>query len=198
MDNDLISRSALKKAIKSYADDQYAENEYLGECSIMDIIDNAPPVPQITVFTETADEKAATDLKAELQNVLEELRPKGEWVYKEFDEETGISNSYFCSKCGYPQGQVYINFCGNCGSDMRKGRKVKLMIMLDEEKYEWIKKNNPNADINSIVGAIANGTPLPKGHDRLVEAKAVIKALFDKQTIDDVPTIIEADKEDEE
>ena len=42
--DDLISRSALKKAIKSYADDQYAENEYLGECSIMDIIDNAPPV----------------------------------------------------------------------------------------------------------------------------------------------------------
>ena len=41
---------------------------------------------------------------------------------------------------------------------------------------------------------IENGTPLPKGHDRLVEARAVIKALFSKQTIDDVPTIIEADK----
>lgn len=39
------------------------------------------------------------------------------------------------------------------------------------------------------------GTPLPKGHDRLVEAGAVIKALFGKQTIDDVPTIVEADKE---
>lgn len=50
-----------------------------------------------------------------------EDRPQGEWVYKEFDEETGIRNSYFCSKCGYPQGQVYINFCGNCGADMHKG-----------------------------------------------------------------------------
>lgn len=41
---DSISREALKKSIKSYADDQYAENEYLGEYAIMDIIDNAPTV----------------------------------------------------------------------------------------------------------------------------------------------------------
>jgi len=39
-----IDAEALKKAIKSYADDQYAENEYLGECAIMTIIDNAPTV----------------------------------------------------------------------------------------------------------------------------------------------------------
>ena len=36
---------------------------------------------------------------------------------------------------------------------------MKLLIDLPEEKYEWIKKNNPNTDTNSIVGAIANGTP---------------------------------------
>lgn len=36
---------------------------------------------------------------------------------------------------------------------------MKIVIDIDEEKYEWIKKNNPNADINSIVGAVANGTP---------------------------------------
>ena len=47
---DLISRSALKKSIKSYADDQYAENEYLGECAIMDIIDNAPTVEEVSVI----------------------------------------------------------------------------------------------------------------------------------------------------
>ena len=48
-----------------------------------------------------------------------EARPQGEWIYKDFDEETGIKNSYFCSKCDCPQSQVYINFCGNCGADMR-------------------------------------------------------------------------------
>ena len=36
---------------------------------------------------------------------------------------------------------------------------MKLVIDISEEKYEWIKKNNPNADTNSIVGAVANGTP---------------------------------------
>lgn len=52
MNSDLISRSALKKAIKSYADDQYAENEYLGECSIMNIIDNAPTVDIKDIYQE--------------------------------------------------------------------------------------------------------------------------------------------------
>lgn len=36
---------------------------------------------------------------------------------------------------------------------------MKLIIDIDKEKYEWIKKNNPNADTNSIVGAVADGTP---------------------------------------
>lgn len=34
---------------------------------------------------------------------------------------------------------------------------MKLLIDIPEDKYEWINKNNPNADTNSIVGAIANG-----------------------------------------
>ena len=37
---------------------------------------------------------------------------------------------------------------------------MKLLIDIPKEKYEWIKKNNPNADTNSIVGAIANGMPI--------------------------------------
>lgn len=36
---------------------------------------------------------------------------------------------------------------------------MKLIIDIPKEKYEWIKKNNPNADTNSIVGVVANGTP---------------------------------------
>lgn len=36
---------------------------------------------------------------------------------------------------------------------------MKLIIDIPEEKYEWVKNNNPNVDINSIIGAIANGIP---------------------------------------
>lgn len=52
---------------------------------------------------------------------------------------------------------------------------MKLVIDISEEKYEWIKKNNPNADINSIVGAITNGTPLPKEHGRLIDEKKLLE-----------------------
>lgn len=48
---------------------------------------------------------------------------------------------------------------------------MKLLIDLPEEKYEWIKKNNPNVDTNSIVGALANGTPI-KTVTNAEEAKA--------------------------
>ena len=69
---------------------------------------------------------------------------------------------------------------------------MQVVINIPDEAYAVL-KSKPVLD-NIAESIIANGTPLPKGHDRLVEARVVIKALFGKQTIDDVPTIIEADK----
>lgn len=69
---------------------------------------------------------------------------------------------------------------------------MQVVINIPDDAYALL-KSKPVLD-NIAECIIANGTPLPKGHDRLVEARAVIKALFGKQTIDDVPTIIEADK----
>lgn len=68
---------------------------------------------------------------------------------------------------------------------------MKVVINIPDEAYKLLKSKQVLDNIAECI--IANGTPLPKGHDRLVEARAVIKALFGKQTIDDVPTIIEAD-----
>lgn len=48
---------------------------------------------------------------------------------------------------------------------------MKLIIDIDEEKYEWVKKNNPNADINSFVGAIANGTPVSNEGDLISRSR---------------------------
>lgn len=62
----LIDADALKEdfgCVSFYDYDDYKK--------ALRIIDNAPTVEQITVFTETADEKAVADLKAELQNVLD-------------------------------------------------------------------------------------------------------------------------------
>lgn len=58
-------------------------------------------------------EKGYADAKAEYS------RQHGEWIYKTFDDETGISNSYFCSCCNYPLTGIYNSYCAVCGSDMR-------------------------------------------------------------------------------
>ena len=107
MNNDLISREALK-------DITYINKGNFNTVEgIREWIDNAPTVPQITVFTETADEKAIADLKAELQNVIE-TRPKGTWT----TDEKGY---FYCDQCGkYPHDQyATTDFCPKCGADMR-------------------------------------------------------------------------------
>lgn len=62
-------------------------------------------------------------------------------------------------------------------------------------------------DYNSLIGkAIQNGTPLPKGHGRVgdldrlynVFEKNVVSADAFKELFDNAPTIIEADRSEEE
>ena len=42
----------------------------------------------------------------------------GHWIYKQYDEETGISNTCWCSECNKPLVSAYKNFCANCGAKM--------------------------------------------------------------------------------
>ena len=77
---------------------------------------------------------------------------------------------------------------------------MKLIIEIPEQMYLNAKADTLcGADI--LVRAIKNGTPLPKGHGRLIDGDALWKKwVFDaigKQEIDDAPTIIEADTESE-
>lgn len=127
-----------------------ATNVYKFGVALKDIIDNAPTVdivfPTINV---NIPEKTKQELIEELQKphkllVLPEPeveypfyqeayqtgyeegrkdfeRPKGKWIYKEFDAESGISRSYWCSNCGEPKSQWCDDFCQRCGADMRKG-----------------------------------------------------------------------------
>ena len=84
---------------------------------------------------------------------------------------------------------------------------MKIIIDIPEEFYkhscetgflcwEWM-------TMLELTNAIKNGTPLPKGHEDLIDRSEVIKSLFDYyngkktigQCIEDTPTFIEADKE---
>lgn len=84
---------------------------------------------------------------------------------------------------------------------------IKLIIDIDEEDFEIMKHNiavdNPLCPISQkdMVIKIANGTPLPKGHGRLIDAdyldmRAISIVL--KEDVDNAPTIIEADKAESE
>ena len=80
---------------------------------------------------------------------------------------------------------------------------IELVIKMSQESYNNLKIGCTQRVSNGeMIEALKNGTPLPKGHGRLIDADALWKKwVFDaigKQEIDDAPTIIEADKESEE
>lgn len=78
---------------------------------------------------------------------------------------------------------------------------MQIVIDIPEEYYKVIMKIPVNQSTADML-IIKYGTPLPKGHGRLIDADALWKKwVFDaigKQEIDDAPTIIEADKAESE
>ena len=82
---------------------------------------------------------------------------------------------------------------------------IELVIKIPEEYYEAIKAI-PEKQSTTDMLIIRNGTPLPKGHGRLIDAeelKILIPAIeteykYVHRLIDEAPTIIEADKEVED
>lgn len=108
---------------------------------------------------------------------------------------------------------------------------MKIVIDIPNEDYEFIKNlrsviisSRGDGKIVQLINAIKNGTPLPKGHGRLIDAEKLandVNALKDNWykdfnmneyesgryesydyvetiTIEEAPTIIEADEEGDE
>lgn len=48
-----------------------------------------------------------------LEDGLNDIRPKGEWIFSR------------CDKCGAYHNSMYRNFCPNCGADMRGDTKCE-------------------------------------------------------------------------
>ena len=85
-------------------------------------IDNALTVPQVTVFAENADEKTVEELKAELEQVINEARTQGEWINHRNDYGHNIADCSLCGKAmqwhdededGSPR------YCWYCGASMK-------------------------------------------------------------------------------
>ena len=78
---------------------------------------------------------------------------------------------------------------------------MKIVIKIDDEVYEEIcdlKDVWEREPQHVIFLAIANGTPLPKGHGRLIDETKITACNWDgKRMCCNAPTAIEADKDGE-
>lgn len=80
---------------------------------------------------------------------------------------------------------------------------IELVIKIPEETYEYWKNHSYEY---VLAEAIKNGTPLPKGHGRLIDASNLMtvtdydgeneKTYITYDEIENAPTTIEADKGD--
>lgn len=101
--NDLISRSELKKTM--YV--QFSTSSYFNH--MIDVIDSAPTVENISCFCENASKEELEDFKMGLRKVIR--KPQDEWIYLPSTKE------YKCPKCENTCKCMTFRYCPWCGSD---------------------------------------------------------------------------------
>ena len=84
---------------------------------------------------------------------------------------------------------------------------IELVINITEHEWEYLNKLVKNGDqLGHYERLLVNGMPLPKGHGRLIDADAIeydkesletdssqVFLVVDKDSIDLMPTIVEAE-----
>ena len=125
MNNDLISRSELKKALTSTP-----YNDYDDLIRTENLIDNAPTVEGRLMTEKELDERDSDSFETGYIKGICEQRPQGKWIVANFEEDYR-DLKFKCSECGKiyeytdfcklaRDTQCYPNFCLKCGADMRK------------------------------------------------------------------------------
>ena len=121
MNNDLISRSALKE--------EFLSKTHLTLFELLDLIDNAPTVEpeKVLIANVTFDEEKLKELTDEIveriksgEIVLQDERKKGQWIAKHCEPDiVATTGRWFkCSACGFLTAYGTPKFCMNCGSQM--------------------------------------------------------------------------------
>ena len=78
---------------------------------------------------------------------------------------------------------------------------IELVIKIPEDEYNIAKYGQyGNINVNVVRKAIANGTPLPKGHGRLFDERDIVSSNYEVigNRIYELEPIIEADREEKE
>ena len=117
MNNDLISREALKKQLKAKIDldqdDEFTRGYNIGISACVELIDNAPSVEVYTCTDLINENKKGFNTARRLYE-----RPQGEWNYIQ-------AGMCVCPFCGATPHKEYKNFCAKCGADMRPQTHIR-------------------------------------------------------------------------
>lgn len=105
MNNDLISREALIKAVEDLY--EYAELD-----EVLEVIKNAPTIDNVINVYPNGEV------------IVQEKRPHGEWIRTTHDtkgEHPQTACWYKCSVCNKDNPvNIMFKYCPNCGADMQE------------------------------------------------------------------------------
>ena len=125
MNNDLISRSALRGIIETYRPIKCFTDKDIGKNRMVDFclaeIDNAPKVFSCNACKNMGNERECVDCHDYSNYVHYEERPQGEWGVYGKQGDTPITDR--CTNCNYEMKwyKNKYNFCPNCGAKMKGG-----------------------------------------------------------------------------
>lgn len=112
-----IDADALKKTMLNYIDCENCIHK-----NTNDYCANRCPAYDFLVMLEEAptieDKSYAMGYQDGLEDGLQDIRPKGKWVYRN-DNLLIPSGYYECDRCGIGKSLTEQNYCGYCGSDNR-------------------------------------------------------------------------------
>lgn len=121
MNNDLISREALKKAIQADIDigDNVCDIGYLNAMYMcIEYIDNAPTVEITeTEVQEVLNKRCMTAVANEYLIALHGKRQQGEWI---MNKTSARGRNYTCTNC-QKVSRNKSEFCPKCGTKMKGG-----------------------------------------------------------------------------
>lgn len=121
MNNDLISREALKEAFEDCTGDCACCIHNTNDFKYCGLIDNAQAVEPDCLTCKQYEDGYVYGFNIGYNKAKSEFkRPQGKWKEYKLRNDIVVEYAFKCSNCKEDSGLFYpTDFCPNCGADMR-------------------------------------------------------------------------------